>query len=103
MKRGDIAVALCLLALAGLLLLLRGTGAGAVYVNGVQAGESMTVNEVSIEIDGARARVAASPCRDQICVRAGWIERSGEMAVCLPQRVIVEMRGPRTGADSVAY
>jgi len=103
MKRGDIAVALCLLALAGALLLLRGTGSGAVYVNGVQAGESITVNGVSIEIDGTRARIKQSPCRDQFCVRAGWIERNGEVAVCLPQRVIAEIRGSRSGVDSVAY
>jgi len=103
MKRGDIITAICLLALAGALLLLRGTGAGKVYVNGAAASEGMSINGVAVEIDGGRARVADSTCRDKLCVRAGWLERPGDVAVCLPQRVIVEIRGmARSGVDGVA-
>jgi len=102
MKRGDILALLGLLALAGLVLLLRPGGSGGVYVNGSQASAGMTVNEVVIEIDGHRARVADSPCRDKLCARAGWIERPGDVAVCLPQRVIVEIRGAGRGVDGVA-
>ena len=103
MKRGDIAVAIALLALAGGLLLLRGNSAGEIFVNGEQASQSMQINEVFIEIEGNRARIAHSPCRDQLCMRAGWLERGGDTAVCLPQRVIVEIRGARRGVDCVAY
>ena len=102
MKRGDILVALGLLALAGLVLLLRPGGTGGVYVNGEAANGAMTVNEVVIEFDGNRARVIDSPCRDKLCARAGWIERPGDVAVCLPQRVIVEIRGAGRGVDGVA-
>jgi len=102
MRRGDIVTALCLLALAGALLLLRGTGEGKVYVNGAAASETMTINGVVIEIDAGRARVADSPCRDKLCERAGWLERPGDAAVCLPQRVIVEIRGARSGVDGIA-
>ena len=102
MKRGDIFVVLALLALAGALLLLRPGGAGGVYVNGSPMSESMTVNEVVIEIEGSRARVIDSPCRDKLCVHAGWLERPGDVAVCLPQRVIVEIRGAGRGVDGVA-
>ncbi|MDR2687877.1 MAG: NusG domain II-containing protein [Oscillospiraceae bacterium] len=102
MRRGDIITALALLALAGALLLLRPGGAGGVYVNGAAASESTTVNGVAVEIAGRRARVADSPCRDRLCVRAGWLERPGDVAVCLPQRVIVEIRGAGRGVDGVA-
>ena len=102
MKRGDIVAALALLALAGALLLLRPSGSGGVYVNSSPAHESMTVNEVVIEIEGSRARVINSPCRDKHCLRAGWIERPGDVAVCLPRRVIVEIRGAGRGVDGVA-
>ena len=51
MKRGDIIAALALLALAGLVLLMRPSGAGGVYVNdnavapaGTGASATMTVN-----------------------------------------------------------
>jgi len=104
MRRGDVWVALGLLALAGALLLLRILPAGqpVVYVNGEAAAQSVTVNGVEVEIVGGRARVAASPCRDQLCVHAGWLEKPGDIAVCLPQRVIVELRGAKE-VDGVAY
>ena len=102
MRRGDIITALCLLALAGALLLARPGKAGGVYVNGEAAAESTTVNGVMIEIDGSRARVVDSPCRDKLCVHAGWLERPGDVAVCLPRRVIVEIRGVGSGVDGVA-
>jgi len=102
MRRGDIIAALALLALAGALFLLRPSGTGGVYVNGSPASESMTINEVAIEIDGPRARVVDSPCRDKLCVQVGWLEHPGDVAVCLPQRVIVEIRGTGKGVDGVA-
>jgi len=105
MKRGDALIVLALLALAGALFLLRPLpgGTGVVYINGEQATASMTVNGVVVEIDGLRTRVVSSPCRDKLCVNAGWLERPGEIAVCLPQRVVVEIRGVREGVDSIAY
>jgi len=105
MKRGDIAIALCLLAAAAGLFLARGvsSGAGEIIINGEPASESIEINDVMIEIDGGRARVTHSPCRDKLCVNAGWLERPGDVAVCLPQRVIVEVRGARRGVDGVAY
>jgi len=102
MKRGDVITALALLALVGVLLLLRGTGAGKIYVNGEPVSESITVNGVAIEIADGRARVMSSPCRDKLCVRAGWLSRPGDVAICLPRRVIVEMRGGKSGVDGVA-
>ena len=103
MRRGDIWIALGLLAIAGALLLLRFLPGGQpmVYVNGEAAAQSMVINGVEIEIDGARARVTESPCRDKLCVHAGWLEKPGDIAVCLPQRVIVEIRGAKE-VDGVA-
>jgi len=106
MRRGDVIAALALLALAGALLVVRmlgGRGQGAVYVNGKAASETMTVNGVTIEVAEGKARVMESPCRDKICVHAGRLERPGDVAVCLPRRVIVEIRGMGgSGVDGVA-
>lgn len=46
-----------------------------------------------IEVRDGRVRVAASPGPQQICVRAGWLQRSGESAICLPNQVVVEVEG----------
>ncbi len=45
----------------------------------------------TIEVDGARAHVVSSPCPDKICIRMGWLERAGDYAACLPNRVLVEV------------
>ena len=106
MKKGDVFIALALLALAGILILFRllPGGIGTVYVNGEPAAASVTVNEVVVEVDGPRARVISSPCRDKLCIHAGWLERPGDIAACLPQRVVVEIRSAKgSGVDSVAY
>jgi len=102
MRRGDVIAALALLALAGALLLMRPSGEGGVYVNSSPVSESMTINNVVIEVAAGKARVVDSPCRDRLCARAGWLERPGDVAVCLPQRVIVEIRGAGRGVDGVA-
>ena len=46
-----------------------------------------------IEVRQRRVRVAASPGPRQICVRMGWLERSGESAICLPNQVVVRLEG----------
>ena len=46
-----------------------------------------------VEVDGARAHVVSSPCPDKICIRMGWLERAGDYAACLPNRVLVEVGG----------
>jgi len=104
MKRGDIYITLGLLALAGLLLLVRlSPGKPTVYVNGEMAWEDVTVNDVEIGIMGKGAIIVSSPCKDQLCVHTGWLMHPGDVAVCLPQRVIVEIRGAGKKVDGVAY
>lgn len=42
-----------------------------------------------LEIKDGRARLAESDCRNQICVRQGWI--SNGAIVCLPNRIIIRV------------
>ena len=46
-----------------------------------------------IEIRDGRVRVVRDPGPQQICVRQGWIERSGEWLACLPSRIFVQVTG----------
>lgn len=54
-----------------------------------------------IEIDGRTIRFSESTCPDQVCVRTGTLTRSGQTAVCLPNRVIVRLRGGEPEVDAV--
>jgi hypothetical protein len=56
-----------------------------------------------VEIADGAARCAASPGTQGICQSAGWLKRAGDMAVSLPNRVIIEVLGDETEFDSMNY
>lgn len=43
--------------------------------------------------EDSRIRFAEADCPDQVCVRTGWISRSGDMAACVPGRLILRIVG----------
>ena len=49
--------------------------------------------EVVIEIRDGAARFAEAGCRNRICVLTGWIERAGEIAACVPNGIVLLLRG----------
>lgn len=45
-----------------------------------------------IEVKDGQAFVAEADCRDQICVDHKHIEKTGETIVCLPHKLVVEIK-----------
>lgn len=72
---------------------LRG-GAHELTVRGFQ-GES------HVEVRDGRVRMEDSACPDKLCVKTGWISKPGQGIVCLPNRVVVEVKGGEGGPDAV--
>jgi len=56
-----------------------------------------------IAIEPGRARVVADPGPRQYCVRQGWLVRPGEIAICAPNRVSVQIAGRTKVYDSISY
>ena len=56
-----------------------------------------------IEIQPGRARVAADPGPRQYCVRQGWLARPGEIAICAPNHVSLQIAGRTSAYDSLSY
>ena len=56
-----------------------------------------------IEIEEARVRFLESPCQGQQCVHSGWLEAAGELAACLPNRVIIQLLGQHPRFDAVNF
>lgn len=50
---------------------------------------------VLITARDGRIWFTSSTCADQICVNTGKLERAGDIAVCLPNRVLVKIEGVR--------
>ena len=55
-----------------------------------------------VEIAGRQARFAASPCPEERCVLQGWIHRQGEVAVCLPNHLVLRIEGGRETLDALS-
>lgn len=56
-----------------------------------------------ITIEKLRARISSDPGPRQYCVRQGWLQQAGEIAVCLPNQVSVELTGGAKKYDSLNY
>ena len=56
-----------------------------------------------IAIHNLQARIASDPSPRQYCVRQGWLKQAGEIAVCLPNQVSVELIGGKKIYDSLNY
>ena len=95
-----------LLAAAVMYLTLRPGGQGAwavVTVDGREVGRyplsedvTVTIGEEDynvLQIADGQAAVTEANCGDHTCVRTGAVSREGETIVCLPHRLIVEIRG----------
>lgn len=56
-----------------------------------------------IAIKNHQARIASDPSPRQYCVRQGWLKNAGEVAICLPNQVSVELAGGSKKYDSLNY
>ncbi len=56
-----------------------------------------------ISIVNHRARISTDPSPRQYCVRQGWLQQAGEIALCLPNQVSVELVGRDKKYDSLSY
>lgn len=57
-----------------------------------------------LRIDSGRARFTQGPCRNRICVHAGWLTHAGDSAACLPNRVSIHLLGDeRDALDAISF
>jgi hypothetical protein len=56
-----------------------------------------------IAIEPGRARIVSDPGPRQYCVRQGWLMRPGEIAICAPNRVSLQIAGRTKVYDSISY
>lgn len=58
-----------------------------------------------VEIGDGEIWLKHSTCPDQLCLRSGRISRTGEMLVCLPNKIVVEIKNDNIGnqIDMINY
>ena len=56
-----------------------------------------------VAVEKGRVRVVSDPGPHQYCVRQGWLERAGQIAICALNEVSVQIAGGRGTYDSLSY
>ena len=117
LKWGDFIIigAVLLLAAALTALMAQNTAGGRLYAevwqNDVLVERVALTDETDRTIDldghnvivlaGKTARVESADCNDQVCVRTGTLTRAGQVAVCLPNRVVLKLVGETGEIDAI--
>lgn len=117
LKWGDFIIigAVLLLAAALTALMAQNTAGGRLYAevwqNDVLVERVALTEETDRTIDldghnvivlaGKTARVESADCNDQVCVRTGTLTRAGQVAVCLPNRVVLKLVGETGEIDAI--
>lgn len=104
MKKGDIAIICSVVAvfILSIALLIAFSKQGSRVVikqnNKVVFNESITINQIfdtgtnTVVIKDGEVYMESASCKNQICVNTGKISKKGESIVCLPNKVIVEIK-----------
>ena len=109
-RPGDIIITLVVAAVAVVLLLSALPGStdnlvAVITVNGEQAErielsadmqpKVVNLEDVGVVITAKDGEVAFtySDCPDQTCVHTGWLSKAGDIAVCIPNEVVVKIEG----------
>jgi hypothetical protein len=56
-----------------------------------------------ISISQGKVRFKQSPCNNQYCVHQGWLSRSGQVAICIPNQISLQLIGAKSSYDSLNY
>lgn len=62
-----------------------------------QAGRMLSlqgkIGPATVEVGGGRIRMLEAPCPDKICIRRGWIEKTGDSIICIPNEIHIFIQG----------
>lgn len=63
------------------------------------------LGQTLVQIRNGSVRIEYSPCRNQTCVEAGSIDRTGQWVACLPNQVFVKVEGGKRseGLDAATW
>ena len=66
---------------------------------------SLADGKMDIEVKDGSIRVARSDCPRRTCMSMGWIHHGGQTIVCVPYRIVIEIKAiaQEAAIDSVVY
>ena len=61
------------------------------------------LGDTLIVIDQGKVRFKQSPCNNQYCIHQGWLSLAGQVAICLPNQISLQLIGAKKTYDSLNY
>jgi hypothetical protein len=61
------------------------------------------LGETRVVIAEGKARIVSSPCDNKLCVSAGALDKGGQWAACLPNKVMVRVGGSNGETDAATF
>jgi hypothetical protein len=55
-----------------------------------------------VAVRQGRVRVLSSSCKQQLCVRKGWVGRAHDPIICIPNRITIEVTGTDSDYDVIS-
>lgn len=59
------------------------------------------IGDSRLAVDQGRIRFIDSPCPGRYCIHSGWLSRTGQVAACLPNGIVVEILGEEREYDAI--
>ncbi len=47
----------------------------------------------AITVENGRICFLSASCRDELCVKSGWLSTKGQTAACLPEKIVITIKG----------
>lgn len=61
------------------------------------------IGDSLISIKQGKVRFKQAPCTSQYCVHQGWLSKAGQVAICLPNQISLQLIGKEQPYDSLNY
>jgi hypothetical protein len=55
-----------------------------------------------VAVRRGRVRVLSSSCKQQICVRKGWVAHAHDPIICIPNKITIEVTGTDADYDAIS-
>lgn len=56
-----------------------------------------------IEITNGKVKIIDADCPDKICIKDGSIDKPGDVLVCLPHKVLIQIKGESSETDDLSF
>ena len=76
-----------------LVIYLEGEAVESAELSSLGEGKSFSVGGCEIFADSEGVKFVSSVCSDSLCVKRGTMTRAGDTMACVPERVVVSLKG----------